>query len=39
MNDVEKGVEYDAIVEKLVSQCLESKILKGVAIQKTQNLY
>ena len=36
MSDVEKRRCYDAIVEKLVTQCLESKILKGVAIQKTQ---
>jgi len=39
MNDVEKKREYDSMVEKLVSQCQESKVLKGVAIQKTQKAF
>jgi len=36
MNDIERKRYYDTWIEKLVVQCSESKVLKGVAIQKTK---
>ena len=34
MNDTEKRRHYDTWVETLVTQCSDSNVLKGVAIQK-----
>ena len=39
MNDIEKKRYYDTWNDKLVTQCSESNVLKGVAIQKTQKAF